>query len=97
MKKQDIIIRFGDDLEEVLNGLYLVEKLSTTDIAKHFSDHFGESVGAGTIWVLLKEFNIQLRTISDGVSMATSQLDLDIKLRLEKNKLKNQPILIKPI
>lgn len=79
MKKEEIINRFEDNLEEVLFDLYITEKLSTTKIAEYFSNHFGERVGCGSIWLLLKHFNIATRSISEAVSEATSFLDYDKK------------------
>jgi tRNA1(Val) A37 N6-methylase TrmN6 len=77
MKKEDILKNFGDNLEETLYGLYVTEKMSTPEIAGYFTNHFGEKVEAGSIWLLLKEFNINIRSISDSVSIASAFLDMD--------------------
>ena len=87
MKKADIIEKFGNDLEKVLQDLYLIEKMSTPDIAGYFTKHFNEKVEAGSIWLLLKDFNIPIRSISDSVSIATATLDAD-KVYLDNDTLK---------
>jgi len=74
MKKAEVIQQFGDELESVLRSMYVEEEMSTTNIADFFSEHFEEHVAAGTVWLLLKQFDIPIRSISNGVSLATNQL-----------------------
>jgi hypothetical protein len=58
-----------------LISAYIEEKLSTPEIAQILQEHFNEFVSAGNVWILLKKFDIPIRSISDSVSAARLYLD----------------------
>ena len=60
---------------EKLRNAYVIEKRSTTDIAKNSTEILGLSVSAGTIYKDIINNNIPLRSKSESVSMATGKLD----------------------
>lgn len=86
MKTNDIVKLFGEDLYDFLVSSYIEEGLSTPDIAKLLQEHFCEFVSAGNVWMLLKKFDIPIRSMSDSISAAKLYLDSN-KTYLNKRNL----------
>jgi len=71
MKKKTYAIEYI----EKLRNAYVIEKRSTTDIAKNSIEILGLSVSACTVYKDIVNNNIPLRNKSESVSMATGKLD----------------------
>ena len=87
MNREEIRNIFGKEkLLEILSVWYIDEKKSTSDIEKEFKIVYDIDTTSNVVYLLLKEFNIDMRTISESVSMATRNLDYSQKI-LEENPI----------
>ena len=67
-----------EELKDILNKMYLEDRLSTNDIVSKFKETYDLDVSGNVVYLLLKEFGVQLRSISESVSMATRTLDYSV-------------------
>ena len=87
MNREEIRNIFGEEkLFKILYTWYIDEKKTTSDIEKEFKKVYDINITSNVVYLLLKEFDIPMRTISESVSMATRSLDYS------KNILKDNPI-----
>ena len=66
---------YSHEYIDKLRNAYLVQKRSTTDIARNSTEIFGYSVSTGTIYKDLMNNQIPVRSKSERVSMASGELD----------------------
>jgi hypothetical protein len=71
MKKKSYSVEYI----EKLRNAYIIEKKSTTEIAKDSVNIFGMSISPATIYKDIVNNNIPLRSKAESVSMATGELD----------------------
>lgn len=76
MNREEIRNIFGKErLLKVLSEWYMDEKKSTSDIEEAFKKVYDIDVTSNVVYLLLKEFDIPMRDISESVSLATRSLD----------------------
>lgn len=66
---------YGTEYVDKLRNAYIVERKSTTEIAKDSINIFGASISPATIYKDIVNNNIPLRSKSESVSMAMGELD----------------------
>ena len=76
MDRKELKDVFGEKvLKNILEGMYIKDQLSTTEIENKFKAIYDVEASYNVIYLLLKDFNIPIRSISDSVSLASRTLD----------------------
>jgi 16S rRNA G966 N2-methylase RsmD len=92
MNREELKKIFGcENLKNILEKWYLNEKKSTPEIEKSFKKTYDIETTNTVIYLLLKEFNIEIRSISDSVSMAVRSMDYEKNI-LEEGSVEMQVI-----
>jgi len=78
MNREELKSVFGpDELKEILKRLYVLEKKSCEQISSYFKQKYDIVATHNVVHLLLDEFGIPVRGISESVSLATRTLDYD--------------------
>lgn len=81
LTRQELKMIFNqDDLKNILTQWYTDSNLSTNEIENKFKDDYDLNVSHNVVYLLLKEFSIPVRDISDSVSLTARTLDYSLNV-----------------